>query len=116
MSNINTVIIIRNLLIFLIMGIISISCSHGEVYSGVFQLRGGECSSLFVKLQKVKGFADKYYIVTVYKDTYKDSQGTEFLGVIDDNIITLKSGTVIIHDDSIEIMAGTKKCLYQRIR
>jgi len=89
-------------------------CKSGNDFSGTYTYQSGACESGTIILRKVQGFGDKYYLVIVYGASFPG--GKEFLGTIDGNRIELRNGTVIIKDGKIEVVSGSKNCIYVLIR
>ena len=85
-------------------------CKNKDDFSGTYTYQSGACESGTIILKKVQGFGDKYYLVTVYGKSFPG--GREFLGTIDGNKIELQNGTVIIGDGIIEVISGSKSCIY----
>lgn len=88
-------------------------CKSQHDYSGTYTYQSGACESGTITLTKVQGFGDKYYLVTVYGKSFPS--GKEFLGTIDGRKIELQNGTVIIEDGKIEVISGSKSCIYVRL-
>jgi hypothetical protein len=86
------------------------ACGKKDDYSGFYTYSSGPCESRTVSLKKVKGFGDKYYLVTVYGES--NPEGKEFLGSIKGKRIEVGNGSVIIKDKSIEVISGSKRCIY----
>jgi len=88
-----------------------LSCAPVPDYSGHYYLADGDCGKKIVSLKKVQGFLDRYYTVTL-RDGVND-RGTEFLGVIKGNIITIRKASIVLGKGSIRVTASGKDCLYE---
>ena len=85
-------------------------CKSKHDYSGIYTYQSGACESGTITLKKVQGFGDRYYLVTVHGKSFPS--GKEFLGTIDGKKIELQNGTVVIEDGRIEVISGSKSCIY----
>lgn len=85
-------------------------CKSQHDYSGTYTYKSGACESGTISLKKVQGFGDKYYLVTVYGKSFPG--GKEFLGAIEGKKIELQNGTVIVEEGRIEVISGSKSCIY----
>ncbi len=90
--------------------VFSSGCKNRQDFSGTYTYQSGPCESGTITLTKVQGFGDKYYLVTVYGKSFPS--GKEFLGTIDGKKIELQNGTVIIEDGRIDVISGSKSCIY----
>jgi hypothetical protein len=100
-------------ILFLIITSIFLSasaCGNKDDYSGSYTYSSGPCKSRTVSLKKVQGFGDKYYLVTIYREGKQG--GDEFLGSIKGKRIEVENGAVEIKDKSIEVISGSKRCIY----
>ena len=98
-------------LIFATVSLVALSgCAGKKDYSGLYFYTSGPCKSKTVSLKKVKGFGDKYYLVTIYGED--NPGGNEFLGTYNGTMIEVENGTVILKGESIEVVSGGKKCIY----
>ena len=104
--------------------IFSLSCSSKPDYSGKFKKISGKCINEYISIKKVKGFGQKYYLVIIHKS----GRNKEFLGVIENNRITIHSGTrlkqkrlnvdavITLYGKSLEIVTPEKRCSYKRVK
>lgn len=101
-------------LFFLICAAVSLvalsGCAGKKDHSGLYFYSSGPCTSKSVYLKKVKGFGDKYYLVTIYGED--NAGGNEFLGTYNGTRIEVENGTIILKGKSIEVVSGGKKCIY----
>ncbi len=88
-------------------------CKTKQDFSGTYAYQSGPCESGTITLTRVQGFGDKYYLVTVYGKS--SPSGKEFLGTIEGGKIELQNGTVIIEDGKIEVISGSKSCIYVQL-
>ena len=91
-----------------------ISCSAGRDWSGYYYHAEGPCSSRVIHLKKVQGFADKYYIVTLYGNPAISPEKNEYLGVIKNNKIKVDSGYIHLSEGGIVVTVSGKRCFYRK--
>ncbi|MFC1670151.1 hypothetical protein ACFL20_07130 [Spirochaetota bacterium] len=121
-------------ILFFITAIFIITCTGPGDFSGKYKKISGKCKSNYISLKKVRGFGNKYYTVTIYRENMvlkKDEPGKygwEFLGVINGSTITIYSGTklkrksqkveavITVTGANLHIAASGKDCTYQRTR
>ena len=89
------------------------SCSGDRDFTGSYALSSGPCRTRYIRLTKVKGFADKYYVVTLIEGN-SSSRGKEFLGVVNENIILVDNGIITVKNGLLEVKSGNRICLYRK--
>lgn len=92
---------------------------------GSFDYVSGNCNSSRIDIKRVKGFGDRYYLVTIYSKKNRGG-GSEFLGVIKKRTLTVYRGTklhgssmetaglIVFNSDGISVSTDGKTCIYRR--
>jgi len=101
-------------LILTAVSLVYCSCSGTENFSGIYEKTDGDCRSRFIELKKMQGFGSRYYLVIIYEKNINGSKGQEFLGVIRENEIRVKSGQIILEGRGLKVFSGNKKCSYKK--
>ncbi|HMB20387.1 MAG TPA: hypothetical protein VKQ10_04895 [Spirochaetota bacterium] len=103
------------------------ACGNSHDFYGMYGKTEGPCRHPYIHITKMEGFTGKYCLVSLKNQKKAHEKGNQFLGVIENNTITLYTGTrlhggdltvsgrIHVTGNRIAVSADGKECSYEKI-
>ncbi len=103
------------------------ACGNSRDFYGMYGKTEGPCQHPYIHITKMEGFTGKYCLVSLKMNNKVHDKGNQFLGVIENNTITLYTGTrlhggdltvsgrIHVAENRIAVSADGKECCYEKI-